>query len=234
MENKTINLALVKEVAQALHELKDQMVFVGGATISLYTDDPAAGEIRPTSDIDMTIRMSYTYGQWASMQERLAQLGFSPDPDGHAMCSYKFKDISIDIMPSSDDSHMGPANRWYQIGFENIQEVQLDDQTIQILTAPCFLATKFEAFKDRGGDYRTSHDYEDIIYVLDNRLDIVNEIRHDDPRVKVFLQEELRAIMDHVSSEEILSCHIHPLVIEGRLPLLKEKINHILNQQQEQ
>ena len=96
-----------------------------------------------------------------------------------------------------------------------------------------FSATKFEAFKDRGGDYRTSHDYEDIIYVLDNRLDIVNEIRHDDPRVKAFLQEELRAIMDNVSSEEILSCHIHPLVIEGRLPLLKEKINHILNQQQE-
>ncbi len=32
MENKTINLSLVKEVAEALEELKDQMVFVGGAT----------------------------------------------------------------------------------------------------------------------------------------------------------------------------------------------------------
>ncbi len=234
MENKTINLALVKEVAEALAELRDRMVFVGGATISLYTDDPAAGEIRPTSDIDMAIRMSYTYGQWASMQERLAELGFSPDPDGHAMCSYKYDNISVDIMPSSNSSHMGPANRWYQIGFENIQEVLLDDQNIQILTAPCFLATKFEAFKHRGGDYRTSHDFEDIIYVLDNRLDIVNEILHDDPRVKAFLQEELRAIMDHVSSEEILSCHIHPLVIEGRLPILKEKINHILKRQQGQ
>ncbi len=36
-----------------------------------------------------------------------------------------------------------------------------------------FLATKFEAFKDRGGDYRTSHDFEDIVYVLDNRTTIV-------------------------------------------------------------
>lgn len=229
MENKTINIALVKEVAEALEELKDQMVFVGGATISLYTDDPAAGEIRPTSDIDMTIRMSYTYGQWASMQERLAQLGFSPDPDGHAMCSYKYNDISVDIMPSTDDSHMGAANRWYQIGFENVKEVKLDDQTIHILTAPCFIATKFEAFKDRGGDYRTSHDFEDIIYVLDNRLDIVDEIRNDDPRIKVFLQKELKTIMEHVSSEEILTCHIHPSVIEGRLSLLKEKIQQIIN-----
>lgn len=230
MENKTINLTLVKEVAIALKELREQMVFVGGATISLYTDDPAAGEIRPTSDIDMTIRMSYTYGQLASMQERLAQLGFSPDPDGHAMCSYRYKDISVDIMPSRDDSHMGPANRWYQIGFENIQEVLMDDLTIYILTAPCFLATKFEAFKDRGGDYRTSHDFEDIIYVLDNRLNIVKEIVNDDPRVKTFLQEELRTIMNHDSSEEILSCHLHPLVTEGRLPILKEKIQQIINQ----
>ena len=229
MENRVINLAIVKEVAGAIQELKEYMVFVGGATISLYTDDPAAGEIRPTSDIDMTIRMSYTYGQWASMQERLLQLGFSPDPGGHALCSYKYKDISVDIMPSNEDSRLGPANRWYKIGFENIQEVQLEHEVIQILTAPCFLATKFEAFKNRGGDYRTSHDFEDIIYVLDNRLHIVDEIDKDDPRIKAFLQTELQTIMNHTSSEEILSCHIHPFVIEGRLQILKEKITQIIN-----
>jgi len=42
LENITINIALVKEVANALRELKEIMVFVGGATISLYTDDEAA------------------------------------------------------------------------------------------------------------------------------------------------------------------------------------------------
>jgi len=230
MENKTINLALVKEIAVALRELKDQMVFVGGATISLYTDDPAAGEIRPTTDIDMTIRMAYTYGQWAKMQERLSELGFKPDHEVHTMCSYKYNDISVDIMPSSENTRMGPVNRWYKIGFENIQRVQLDKERINILSAPCFLATKFEAFNDRGGDYRTSHDFEDIIYVLDNRLDIVNEILHDDALVKTFLQEQLGNVMYHGSSEEILSCHLHPLVIEGRLPILKEKIEVIISQ----
>ena len=228
MENKTINLALVAEVAKALEELKENMVFVGGATISLYTDDPAAGEIRPTSDIDMTIRVAYTYGQWAKMQERLSELGFSPDPEGHARCSYKYGHISVDIMPSSD-GHMGRANRWYQVGFENIQTVQLDQEEIQILTAPCFLATKFEAFNNRGEDHRTSHDFEDIIYVLDNRLNIVTEILDDNPQVKTFLQEELTKVMEHRSSEEILSCHIHPFVMEDRLPILKEKITAIIN-----
>lgn len=35
------------------------MVFIGGAVISLYTDDPAAEEIRPTSDIDMISKTEY-------------------------------------------------------------------------------------------------------------------------------------------------------------------------------
>ena len=75
MNNKVINLALVAQVANGLQELKDKMVFIGGAVISLYTDDPAAEEIRPTSDIDMTINLA-NYIEWAQMQERLAELGF--------------------------------------------------------------------------------------------------------------------------------------------------------------
>jgi hypothetical protein len=58
MYNKVINLALVAQVAHGLKELKEKMVFVGGAVISLYTDDPAADEIRPTTDIDMTINLA--------------------------------------------------------------------------------------------------------------------------------------------------------------------------------
>ena len=81
MENKTINIAIVAQVAAALKELKDKMVFVGGAVVSLYTDDPAADEIRPTGDVDMTINL-LNFADWASMQERLADLSFSPDPTG--------------------------------------------------------------------------------------------------------------------------------------------------------
>jgi len=51
MENRIINIATVAEVANALKELNNQMVFVGGAVVSLYTDDPSADEIRPTGDI---------------------------------------------------------------------------------------------------------------------------------------------------------------------------------------
>jgi hypothetical protein len=54
------------------------MVFVGGAVISLYTDDPATDEVRPTSDIDLTIQFS-GFAEWTKIQNRLAELRFYPE-----------------------------------------------------------------------------------------------------------------------------------------------------------
>ena len=228
MENRTINIAVVAEVAQALGELKDQMIFIGGAVVSLYTDDPAADEIRPTSDIDMTINLM-NFSHWVRMQQRLAELGFLPDPYGHAICSYKYKNIPVDIMPA-EDSQFGPSNKWYKIGFQNLWKVKAIDEEIQILSAPAYLATKFEAFNSRGGDYRTSHDFEDIIYIIDNRIAIVSEIKIAHPEIKEFLQLEFNKIRQSPFFEEILSAHIHPLVLDERYPVVLEKMNQILRQ----
>ncbi|MFS4492908.1 hypothetical protein [Maribacter sp. 2308TA10-17] len=227
MENKIINIATVAEVAEALKELKDQMVFIGGAIISVYTDDVSADEIRPTADVDLTINL-LNYADWAQMLERLADLGFSPDPNGPSICRYLYKDIAVDIMPAKDSS-IGPANKWYTIGFENLWPATVKGQNIRVFSAPCYLATKFEAFNDRGTDYRTSHDFEDIIYVLDNRTTIVEEIENDHSKIKQFLKEELIKIQQSTNFIEIISCHIHPLIVTDRLPLLKEKIERIIN-----
>jgi len=75
MENKTINLALVAKVAQALGALNEKVVFVGGAVVSVYADDPAADLVRPTDDIDFTIQLT-GYNDWVKLNEQLMQLGF--------------------------------------------------------------------------------------------------------------------------------------------------------------
>ena len=146
MHNKVINLALVAQVANGLQELKDKMVFIGGAVISLYTDDPAAEEIRPTADIDMTINLA-NYAEWAQMQERLSELGFYPDPQGQSICSYKYQDIAIDIMPA-DDSSIGVSNIWYKPGFKYLQQITLEDGTsINILPSPYFFSYKVRSIQ---------------------------------------------------------------------------------------
>jgi hypothetical protein len=48
---------------------------------------------------------------------------------------------------------------------------------INLISAPAFLATKFEAFHTRGkGDLLLSHDFEDIINVVEGRQSIVEEV----------------------------------------------------------
>lgn len=227
MENRTINLAAIAEVAAALKELKEQMVFVGGAVVSLYTDDPAADEIRPTQDIDMTVKL-FNFSKWSMMQEQLAQHGFYPDPFGHAICSYRYNNIPLDIM-AADDGPLGPSNRWYKLGFDNLQTVEVKGETIQILPAPCYLATKFEAFNNRGRDYRTSHDIEDVIYVIDNRIDIVQEIQETIPEIRIFIQHELQKIIDQNLLDEVLTAHIHPIMLDERFPIVEKKIQEILS-----
>ena len=142
MENRIINIGVVAEVAKALEGIKDEVVFVGGAVVSLYADDPAADEIRPTQDIDMTLNI-VSLNHWQNVQEQLKSLGFYPDPFGHAICSFKYKDIPVDIM-ATEDGPLGPANRWYKIGFQSLLTAKAKDQRIKILSAPCYLATKFE------------------------------------------------------------------------------------------
>ena len=228
MKNRTINLGVVAEVANALGDLNNSIVFVGGAVVSVYADDDSADEVRPTQDIDLTLKLFDINQQ--DLDKQLAEKGFHPDIHGHAICSYKYKDIAVDIMASTDTMR-GPTNRWYAIGFDSLQEVTIQGATIQILSAPCYLATKFEAFNHRGqDDYRTSHDFEDIIYVLDNRTIIVEEIKQSDYKIKEFLCAELGKVINSSYSEEILSAHLHPFIIEERYPMLLGKIRNIIEQ----
>ena len=91
------------------------------------------------------------------------------------------------------------------------------------------MATKFEAFNSRGKDYRTSHDIEDIIYIIDNRTTIAEEIAKADGRISGFLKAEIQKIIDRGLLDELLHTHIHPLIIDERMDIVKEKINAIMD-----
>lgn len=225
MSNDIINIKDVMNIAIALKELKDKVVFVGGSILTLYINDTGAEKVRETMDVDFTLKL-YTYNAFNEIQERLSQLGFHPNPFGHSINSYKYNDIPVDIMLAVD-SPLGPCNRWYHEGFNSLQEVTIEGETIQVFSAPYFLATKFEAFNDRGVDIRSSHDFEDIIYVINNRDNIVEEISLADEKVRQFLQTEIKKVLGNRLLEEILSYHILPSDFEYRYPIVLEKLNKI-------
>jgi predicted nucleotidyltransferase len=77
-----------------------------------------------------------------------------------------------------DERILGFSNRWYLVAMEAATTHQLfRDLEIRIVTAPYLLATKIEAFKGRSrGDFLASHDLEDLIFVIDGRSIIVEEV----------------------------------------------------------
>ena len=62
---------------------------------------------------------------------------------------------------------LGFSNQWYKHAAQHKIQYCLSNQaTINLIPAPYFIATKLEAFKNRGqNDYLASHDLEDVITV---------------------------------------------------------------------
>ncbi|PMD87991.1 hypothetical protein BWI97_25530 [Siphonobacter sp. BAB-5405] len=201
------NVTRIKAVHQALEELAGEVVFVGGATVSLYTDRPAE-EIRPTEDIDILIELAY-YNEYAAVEEKLRKKGFANDTESGVICRYKVQGIIVDVMPTSE-AILGFSNRWYSDGFKLAMPVALDERiTIQIFNPPYFLATKLEAFKGRGnGDGRLSTDFEDIVYVLNNRSTIWSELQLTQDLIHEYLKEEFTRLLGNRYLDEWISAHI--------------------------
>ena len=201
------NKVRIKAVANALGELKEKVVFVGGATISLYADRPVF-EIRPTDDVDVIIEI-LNYADRAKLEEKLRSIGFNHDIESGVICRYQIQGIIVDIMPT-DDPSIGFTNKWYPEGYKQAVNYDIDEQCrVSILSAPYFIATKLEAFKSRGkSDGRTSHDFEDIIYVIENRQVIWDEINNTQAGVKAYLKNEFQNLLNNPNITEWIDCHV--------------------------
>ncbi len=165
LKNTTINLGVIRKIAHALRDLNERVVYVGGAVVSLYVNDQAADDVRPTKDIDISLEIA-SLGELEEIREKLIKRGFLQSLEDNVICRFRYEDIKVDVM-STKEVGWAPANPWFGPGFKYLQKQQIEDKTINILSLAYFLATKLTAFHDRGAkDARTSHDLEDITYIL--------------------------------------------------------------------
>ena len=226
LENRTINLQIVEKVALALEEINNEVIYVGGAVVSLYVTDEGAEQPRPTKDIDISVQVS-TYAQMDKLRERLALKKIFPAPKEKIMYRYTYEEILIDFIPF-EETPLGPTNSWLKRGFDYAYTIEVGQLAIKILPVSLFLATKWEAFKNRGSDPRSSHDFEDIVYVIDNNLEVVEEIFNGTKNVQSYLKEMSREILNHPSRNEIIECHINPFTANERREMVVEKLKRIL------
>lgn len=201
------NISVIRIVYDALGDLRNKVVFVGGVVVPLYADTQSI-EARFTDDVDVIIEL-LNYSSLARLEEQLLKMGFQNDVDSKVICRYKIKGITVDIMPTTLDT-FGFSNKWYPEGYRYSIDYKIGtNRLIKILNAPYFIATKFEAFKDRGKyDGRTSQDFEDIVYILENRRSIWEEIMQLSGEIKEYLLTEFSDLLKNQYIIEWIDCHV--------------------------
>lgn len=226
LKNTLINRIATKKIATALVGLNQNVVYVGGAVVSLYIDDPSADDVRPTKDIDITMEIA-NVGELEAIREEIQKRGFYQSHEDDVICRFRYEDIMVDVM-ATEEVGWAPANPWFAPGYQHLIIFDLEGVEIQCLSFPYYLATKFSAFYDRGyKDPRTSKDFEDIVYLFNYVTTIKEQVLQSDDHVKSYLINCFQDILkDGVKQEAILG-HLFYEEQEVRYEKIIQTLNEI-------
>lgn len=203
-----------------LEPLLDEILFIGGGIVPLYITDPAVLYIRPTLDLDI-LTTATTYNSYQATVDKLLALGFQHDIDG-PICRFLKLGVIVDLM-SPEAGVLGFANRWYRQALATPQPFLLPNGLrIRIPTAPLMLATKLSAFASRGkSDPAVSKDLDDIVTLIDGRVELIEEVRKGDPDLQSFIAGSLSEIANH----KIIRHHLPNMFLPSDGPDRYEKFH---------
>ncbi|MCQ2351650.1 MAG: hypothetical protein MJ003_06750 [Paludibacteraceae bacterium] len=218
---KKTNIEHLQTVAEGMGDLNEQIVYIGGSTVGLYATDPAKTDPRPTNDVDCVVEL-YSFIEYNKFCELLKNKHFSNDTTQDApICRWIYKDEIVDVIPD-DESILGFTNRWYKPGFNNKEKYTLPSgRTIRILPVTFFVATKLEAMRSRGGnDLRISHDFEDLIYVLNYCPEFNDRWEcESDISLKQYIKEQFSILLERPNIREEIECAL-PLGEDERVEFI--------------
>ena len=225
------NIELLSTVAHRLDELCSDVIFVGGCVAGLLISDKAAPDVRFTVDVDCIINI-ITRSDYYRLEKKLRNKGFKNIPFGdHPLCRWDCDGVLIDIMPI-DKKILGFSNKWYKEAIDHaISRTIKKSIDIKIISAPYFLATKLEAFKDRGKkDFLSSHDMEDIVSLIDGRAEIIEDIKKTPSDLRKYLAIEFLALLNDDKFIQALPGHFnYSYEIQSRKKIVEERIKLIVS-----
>ena len=100
-------------VADAIGDLCNEVVFVGGSVAGLLLTDPIADGIRATKDVDAVVEAT-TLSQYHQIEKHLSVSGFKRDASSEVICRWRHTGTGVlfDLMPT-DPAVLGFSNRWF-------------------------------------------------------------------------------------------------------------------------
>jgi len=224
------NIELTEIAVVRLGVLADEMVFLGGCATGLLITDPLAPPIRATNDVDVICEVASLL-DYQRLSKRLRAQGLREDRDPDApICRWRAQGMVLDVMPTSPEI-LGFGNSWYRPAFTAaVRTVLPSGKVIRRVSAPYFLATKLAAFDGRGqGDFVASHDLEDIVAVLDGRLQVVEEVRQCESTLREHLESRFTALLKEARFLDALPGHMPgDTASQARVPKIIARLKAIV------
>jgi hypothetical protein len=206
------SLANIARVAEALGDLRDRVVFIGGAIAPILQTNPPFPRIRPTKDVDGVIA-STSYTDANQIYEELTRRGFRPDTSSTAHSNRWIspeQPVPFDLVPAG--AHLGGSgNPWDQTAIDTAHRHELyPGLEVRHATAPAFLALKWAAHADRGmNDPRQSHDLEDLLALIASRPVLIDEVRRAPEHLREFIREQAVKLLSDEDVDELLDAHLN-------------------------
>ena len=229
MRSHDPNLALLESVVAALGPLSPRFVFVGGCVTGLLVTEAANPSVRATRDVDAIVQV-VSLGEYHALERQLETAGLRHDQSPEApVCRWRAGGALLDVMPT-DKAVLGFGNRWYDEAVRTASMWPLPSgSVIRLISAPVFIATKLEAFADRGeGDFLASHDLEDITTVVDGRSQLIDEVVAASPEIRSHLSAQFRALLENAHFIDALPGHLSgDAQSQARIPVILERLHQI-------
>lgn len=130
-----MSIELLELAADALGPLLDEVVFVGGATVTLWITDPGAPPVRPTKDVDVVVEVA-TRSAFHDFEARLRERRFAEDQEEGIICRWRHPTgLILDAMPT-DATILGFENRWQSAAVPHAIARQLPSGTVVRAVSP--------------------------------------------------------------------------------------------------
>lgn len=220
------NVELIEIVASHLGSMVKKLVFIGGSATGLLITDGSRPPVRATIDVDLLVETA-TRSDYYRLAAQLRKAGFRESRD--VICRWVVDGIQVDVMPTAS-AILGFANRWAPHAVDTSTSALLPSgRTIRLITPPCFIATKIEAMYGRGGgNFRESHDLEDIVNLVDGRPELLGEIADADSELRHYLREEIGDLLGEPGFVDSLTWHFPgDRVSQARVPDLIARLRRI-------
>jgi hypothetical protein len=219
----------LQDVSESLPDILDRLVFVGGGVTEKLITDGAGRKPRPTEDVDCIIEVASRV-EYHKLEERLRKAGYINDPTiPPVICRWVRGPLILDVMPTLDGI-LGFTNIWYKDAVaQPLRHILPNGVSVSIIHPVYYIATKTEAFRGRGkGDFRASHDFEDIVALVNGRAELIPEMKSAKQDVLKAMRDFWIPKLDSANMVASIKEHLDAYEDIERTPLVVERFRQML------